>query len=175
MLIQVISDFWEDVPGIVLRVIPTNPGWKSDGSNVMGRGLASECVRRYPGIAKWYGYRLRTQYKTTPAAIEMPMKHRDHPLIFCPVKKFIAASPHLCWQADADIKLVNYNLYQLAVYYNRYADSEGHRDGMIGIPLLGCGNGRLSPADVLPLMMDHLSDTFTLLVRQDEFNVAMGG
>ena len=36
-------------------VIPTNAGWKSDGNNVMGRGLAKQASEKFKDLSLMYG------------------------------------------------------------------------------------------------------------------------
>ena len=47
---------WLSEPHNCEVVIPTNIGWKADGSNVMGAGIAKQAILRYGrDIAAWYG------------------------------------------------------------------------------------------------------------------------
>ncbi len=40
-------------------VIPTNIGWKKDGANPMGAGVALQASEMYPELANWYGARCK--------------------------------------------------------------------------------------------------------------------
>lgn len=58
-------DGWEALASAQARgvravfIIPTNVQRRSDGSAVMGAGLAKEAAERVPGLAKRYGDALR--------------------------------------------------------------------------------------------------------------------
>lgn len=118
-------------------VIPTNIGWKSDGSNVMGAGLAKQAAKRYPGIAGWYGSICQACGPHTPVVI-----HEEHPLIFFPVKPLNYDEPHLSWRYKASHNLIRRSLDQLASL----------RLGHFAIPMVGCGNGGLDEQDVYPMI-----------------------
>jgi hypothetical protein len=122
-------------------VIPTNLGWKADGSNVMGRGLALQCADRFPEVPAWYGAICQACGPFTPVVI-----HPEHGLIFFPVKPLDCDEPHLSWRQKASLSLIRQSAFQLSQL----------RLGPTAIPLVGCGNGGLSEQDVMPIVRDML-------------------
>lgn len=119
-------------------VIPTNVGWKADGLNVMGAGLAKQAVKKYGrGIAEWYGAICRACGPNTPVVV-----HEELPLVFFPVKPLNYDEPHLSWRSNADIPLIERSLDQLSKL----------RLGPFAIPMVGCGNGGLDESDVYPII-----------------------
>lgn len=135
-------------------VIPTNIGWKASGDNVMGRGLALQAAGRHPGFPIWYGLECKEAGPLTPVLV-----YPIAPLIAFPVKPLDRKSPHLSWQHPATLDLIARSAKQLA---------DLTVDRPIAVPLVGCGNGGLSPKDVLPILEQHLSgDRFTLVLPCD--------
>lgn len=132
-------------------VIPTNLGWKASGENVMGRGLAAQCVDRYPDVPAWYGAICQACGPFTPTTV-----HPEHGLIFFPTKPLNYDEPHLSWRGQSSIKLIRRSVMQLARL----------RLGPVAIPLVGCGNGNLREMDVMPIVRDVLKGalgTFTIV------------
>lgn len=141
-------------------VIPTNPGWTKAGRNVMGRGLALQARKRFPGVDEWYG--------------EFCMQHKGHPpvcrerfsglrgartLIFAPTKPFNEAQHWMSWQGKSDLTVIEQSLRELATYVPKL---EG---GKIWVPLLGCGNGGLQRDTVRELMDRYLTAAHFVRVR----------
>ncbi len=129
---------WRNEPHNCEIVIPTNIGWRSDGSNVMGAGLAKQAVKLYgKEITEWYGEICQACGPGTPVVV-----HPDHPLVFFPVKPLNYDEPHLSWRSDANLHLIERSAKQLAAL----------RLGPFAIPMVGCGNGKLSEKDVYPVI-----------------------
>lgn len=145
---------WLNPPHNCEIVIPTNIGWKSDGSNVMGAGLAKQAVKRYGReIAEWYGAICQACGPHTPVVI-----HEEEPLIFFPVKPLNYDEPHLSWRSKADLALIERSVEQLASL----------RLGPFAIPMVGCGNGGLDESDVYPLIQRAFRrDSHVTLVRYE--------
>jgi len=143
------GNIWDWI-GRAKLVITTNVGWRSDGTNVMGAGLAKQAAYRYPGIAAWYGAWCR-DHSTESCVVE----HPQHPLIFFPTKRLNPSAPHLSWQYDADVDTIARSLRDLAQWPG---------DGMIAVPMVGTQNGNLKEAVVLPWLQEYLvSDRFVLV------------
>lgn len=124
-----------------VRVITTNGYVKKDGSCVMGRGCALEAKSRFPGIE----YRLGT----------LIAEHGNHAfilsgnLVTMPVK-------HNWWE-EADPGLIVRSAKELVVY----ADQNGWN--RVLLPRPGCGNGKLSWADVKPLLDPIFDNRFCVI------------
>ena len=129
--------------------IPTNLGWRNDGHNVMGRGLAKQASRKFRGLSKFVGqsYRwIQTKFHTgvsdvsinqlTPI-ISIIIKGTE--LIMIPSKKLIKP-PFMSWKQKSNPRLISRALWHL-----REKISEGHFNRMFfAIPLIGAGNGELT-------------------------------
>ena len=131
-------------------VIPTNIGWRANGSNVMGRGVALQAAQRYPGVSAWYGAICQACGPFTPVVI-----HPEHPLIFFPVKPLDYDDPNLSWRKKASIQLIQKSAIQLSKL----------RLGKVGVPMVGCGNGGLTEMSVFPALYTILSEDHFTLVR----------
>lgn len=129
------------------KVIPTNIGWRKDGKNVMGRGLALYGTKRYPDLSFWYGQFCQQHGIATPV-----VAYPNSPLILFPTKP-LADVPYLSWTEPSSLELIKISTRQLAEF-----------DGKIVLPLVGCGNGHLSPEDVIPILEEHLKDDRFVLV-----------
>ena len=143
------GDIWERFPTEFV-VVPANIGWRKTGANVMGRGMAKQAAERFPELPEWWGYYCRTMGADTPV-----MLHPQHRVIMFPTKPLDEEQPHLSWRQDSDLKLIWRSAAQLAAVVTM----EG-----ISLPMVGCGNGRLTPELVLPILRTFLShDRFQLV------------
>lgn len=133
------------------KVISTNLGWRKDGRNVMGRGVALVASQLYPGLADWYGRQCQKMAENGKPTLAI---YED--LILFPVKPLNVQAPWLSWQQKADLVLIQDMAQQLQ-------SLELHQP--IGLPLVGCGNGGLDPAEVMAILMDVLDDRFTLVLQ----------
>jgi hypothetical protein len=132
-------------------VVSTNVGFKADGKNVMGKGLARQATRRWPILASVYGEFCKEHGAATPImAWPVPNSRWCQTLLLYPVKPLLAEAPYLSWRQPASLPLIEFHLPSL----NQYATTF---DGRILVPSLGCGNGQLAETDVLPLMERDLT------------------
>lgn len=146
------GDIWKWLDTGHLIVVPTNLGYRSDGDAIMGRGVAKDAARRFPGLERWYGQILRACRELTPV-----VRVEDMPLILFPTKKHDRRTPHLSWKGPADIKLIQLSIWQLA--------SMDFGGQPVALPMVGCGHGELDPLDVLMPLEHRLDDRFTLVER----------
>jgi len=140
-------------------VIATNIGWKSDGTNPMGAGIAKAAADKYPDLPAWYGKKCKKHKADTAVLPYKPGK-----LFLFPTKP-LADQPWMSWQQDASLALIQQSVKQLVWWLEIF-----QRDGMkfikpIGIPLVGCQNGNLKPKQVLPILNKYLDDHFVLFER----------
>jgi len=146
-------------PGAVC--VPTNVGWKTNGENVMGRGLAKQVAVTYPELPMLYGRYCRAHPRRPyPVAVFYLRKGTEtRPVICVPVKP-LADPPWLSWKQPADMGVIEESLRDL-VFLASDIETE-----QILVVRFGCGNGGQSWADVGPLMEKYLDDRF-LLATQD--------
>ena len=141
-------------------VVPTNIGWKADGCNVMGGGIAKLAADFDPTLPESYGAFCRdwhTDRGIDPAGQSFPLFYHD-PFICLATKRFNHLSPHLSWRHPSSIELIENGLSQLANIENSYFYAFSHgKDPTIFVPLLGCGLGGLKKEQVLPLMEKYLT------------------
>jgi len=154
MLITTLNNIW-DLQGNYWIVIPTNIGWKSNGENVMGAGLALQAAIKYPELPYIYGQCCKRR-DTSNLMIYPP-----EGLIMFPVKPLNYQFPHLSWQGDASIDMIIESCIQL----NRTKLSDNRS---IALPLVGCGNGRLKKEDVMPVLHRHLDHRFILVLQENQ-------
>ncbi len=121
-------------------VIPTNGTVRKDGACVMGRGLALQAKRKFPGFDHILGSNILkngnelTIFYSVPAnLITFPVKHN--------------------WWEKADLELIRKNAKILSQIKLR-----------IFLPLVGCGNGGLDLKDVMPILEEYLTDDRYTLV-----------
>jgi len=160
-------NIWDDRFDDHLRVIPINLGWRTDGCNVMGRGVARQAAERYPDLAAWLGERCRNmdrlgQTHEQPYDIWVPV-HDEAKLLFFPTKPLDKIQPHLSWKQRADLALVAASLRALTseVMQTRLRSARLERCDVV-MPLVGCGNGGLDIDDVVPLLKTVTEKRFTL-------------
>jgi len=139
---KLVGNIWDfyDI-GNTFIVIPTNLGWKSDGTNVMGRGLAKQAAKRFPSLPKEYGRFCKELAKKKELLLYLDEVKR---LILLPSKPLNVSKPWLSWTGKADIQMVIKSLTSLkewVVETSRF----------VGLPLLGTGNGGLDKKAVLDI------------------------
>ena len=150
-MLHATGDIWKWLDDGCHLVIPTNIGWRMDGSNVMGAGLAKQAATRYPKLDKWYGMICSACQHITPVCLaDVP----DAPLIMFPVKPLNREAPNLSWKSGANVDLIYKSTKQLASF---------RLIRRIALPMVGCGNGGLDPELVRPILAANLDDRFTLV------------
>lgn len=122
-------------------VIPTNIGYRHDGTAVMGAGLALQAATRFAGLREEYGRhcrgpRCRMPYVTVP-------RH----LILVPTKPLDEKCPSRSWRQPADIGMVSSGTGWVAGYL--VGSTAPHS---VYLPLLGGGLGGLGRHTVLRTM-----------------------
>ena len=161
MKISTAHGIWSFLPTHAI-VIPTNAGWRADGSNVTGAGLAKQAAERFPDLPAWYGLVCRREQRldrVPPPALHWPRDAAGPALVLVAVKPCDLTQPHLSWDQPARLELVERGLFGL---------QQMTETPRVAVPLLGCGNGGLDPRVVLPLMRRLLDDRFLLVDRQIE-------
>jgi len=141
-------DIW-DLKETHAICIPTNLGWKNDGSNVMGRGLAKQAARRFRKLPKFIGnsYRqIQTKFHTGVSEISINQLApiistimNGTELIMIPSKKLVKP-PYLSWKQKSDARLISRALWHLR---EDILGDKFHRM-FFAVPLIGAGNGQLS-------------------------------
>lgn len=126
------GDIWTEYErrADVHLVIPTNGSVRRDGCAVMGRGLALQAARRFPGISRFLGKDL-DQQTDWPTITILPYR-----LIAFPVK--------YQWMERAELVLIEQSANRLAKWL---AQDQSCR---VILPCVGCGNGRLTWDQVRP-------------------------
>lgn len=145
------GNIWDWLDQGARIVIPTNIGWKRDGANVMGAGLAKQAAARYPGAAAWYGAWC-ADHPGEPCVVAYPLA----PIIFFPTKPLNWQAPYLSWQGSADLATIERSAKALASWPGKEP---------VAVPLVGCGNGGLLAADVVPILERCLTKKRFVLVR----------
>ena len=141
------GDIWDFHKQGKWIVITTNGTVKNNGEAVMGRGLALQAAKKFPGLA----LRLGKVIKQTGNYL-----HHDGStgLIFFPVK-------HNWWER-ADMVLIEESTKELLDLFNNHIT-----DYPFPIYLVrpGCGNGKLNWKDVKPILEKYLDDRFVVINR----------
>jgi hypothetical protein len=92
---------------------------------------------------------------TPVVAVRLPSKSGGYrSLILFPTKPFDAENPQLSWRQDSSLPLIEKGLQQL----RSLPSLPGETIARVFVPLLGCGNGKLQPGQVTPLMDKYLED-----------------
>lgn len=138
-------------------VVTTNIGWKKDGSNPMGAGVARAAAEHYPELPAWYGERCK-KYGAKTAVAPYPQGK----LFLFPTKPLNEEQPWMSWQQDSSLELIRRSCKQLVKLVDIMSDGK-YFITKVGLPLPGCGNGNLTPREVLPIITDILDDRFVLL------------
>ena len=139
-----------------LRVLTTNGIVRRDGACVMGRGCAYEAKKRFPGIE----FRLGKLLREHGNRVMRLGRYGGTMICSFPVKHH--------WRQEADPALIRRSAEQLVAV----ADKFGHE--RILIPRPGCGNGKLSWADVRPILAEVLDARFSVITFPDSSRRSAG-
>ena len=158
------GDIWQLAVPTDAIVIPTNVGWRQNGTNVMGRGLAAQAARRWHELPKVYGEYCQENGAASPIMIFRPPNKRwCKMLLLFPVKPLNREQPYLSWRQDASPALIEYHLGRLTQFADHHCEETTHERYFAGangarilVPSLGCGNGALDETLVLPLLNRYL-------------------
>lgn len=144
------SDIWSFHKNDNFIVIPTNMGFKKNGENVCGRGIAYQCKLKYPNLPVWYGKVLIKRLQNNDNR-NLVIENTNNLILF-PTKKLDVANPHLSWKQSSDLETIEKSCIELKAF------SEKNKQN-IYLPLVGCGNGNLDKADVMPIIDKYFSDS----------------
>lgn len=133
------GDIFRADPTDAFVVIPTNVGWRRDGSNVMGRGVAKIAATLYPDLPSLYG----AWCQERGADLFVCEKYR---LICAPSKPLLMQRPNMSWSQKADLLTVEDSYRKLLVWVL------SHKDAEVKTPLLGAGNGGIPNAEALRII-----------------------
>lgn len=158
-MIEKIGNIWTHHAEGGWIVITTNIGWKKDGCNPMGAGIAKAAADKYPKLAEWYGAKCK-KFRDETAVLP----YRAGRLFLFPTKP-LADQPWLSWQQDSDLELIRKSASQLVVWVDIFKNKGMHLVKPVGIPLVGCENGNLRKKQVLPILRKYLDDRFVLFER----------
>jgi hypothetical protein len=142
-------------------VVETNIGWKKDGSNPMGAGMAKVAAEKYPELPGWYGRRCRRYGAETAVCY-----YETGNLFLFPTKPLNKDQPWMSWKNDASTELIRCSAIQLSVLVDILVSKKGMFMPTIGMPLIGCGNSNLDAQDVLPILRPKLDDRFVLFEKR---------
>ncbi|KKK86430.1 hypothetical protein LCGC14_2763320 [marine sediment metagenome] len=146
---EVTGNIWREACDAI--VIPTNGDVNRHGAAVMGRGLALQAARRWPLMPKVLAEYLRAEGNHV---FDVYKPRRLPTLLTFPVKQH--------WRERADIDLIERSAQELVAKVDRLAYRQ------VALPRVGCGNGSLNWADVLPILERHLDDKFILVSLPSE-------
>jgi len=147
------GDIWKYHRGGRVIVIPTNAGWKHNGENVMGRGLALDAAKMYPYLPMAYGMACMVN--------EVYGYFRPERLILIPSKKLNEKKPQLSWKQPSDIFTITESLMWLEDHAAEFPD-------LVYVPLLGAGNGGLEETISIDLMEKILKNHIFIGVIPDK-------
>jgi len=154
-----VADLWDPRYDDAWRVIPTNLGWKKNGENVMGAGLAKQTALRHPDLPALYG-----EFCQRVKNYELVPLFAYNKLLLFPVKPLNVARPWLSWNQPADIGLI----WRSAEALNRF-----YRYERVAVPLVGAGNGQLPHVAVLDVLHRFWGggDKWTLVITRECFSL----
>ena len=138
------EDIWDTEPIAGFVVVPTNIGWKHNGENVMGAGLAKQAAERFPELPKLYGRWCKEKNRNL-------YLNESLRIICLPTKELNEEQPHLSWQKPSAPRLVLCSYLKLFRLANEWNDSSCSEEGIkyIKCPILGSGKGSIPKKDAI--------------------------
>jgi len=137
-------------------VVSTNIGWKKNSENPMGAGIAKTAAELQPELPAKYGAVCK-KYGSKTAV----WPYKSGKMILFPTKPLNEEMPWFSWKNDSCYKLIRRSAKQLAKLVEILR--EDHFIPTVVLPMVGCGNGNLSPKRVIPILEDYLDDDFILM------------
>ena len=138
-MLEAQGDIWQTEADV--RAITTNAVVKESGHAVMGKGIALQARKRYPGVDKKLGQLLQNKGN------HVHLLALD--LVSFPVKED--------WRAPAKLDLIRRSAEELVAL----ADTHGWEK--VILPRPGCGAGQLTWSDVQPIIAPVLDDRFWII------------
>lgn len=175
----VVGDVWQLANELDTIVIPTNEGWKRNGQNVMGRGLAAQAAKRWPNLPAIYGeFCQKNLGERSLFWVHLPKNKKGKTtyrrwcdsLILFAVKPLDEKQPHLTWMRPASLEKIEKGLIELEAFVHtpEFTQRPEAEKRHIYVPYLGCGNGGLATKDVEPLLTRYLTHSAFIVVCQHE-------
>lgn len=146
---KIIGNIWSFKQENSYLVVPTNLGYTRYKLNVMGRGIAFEAQQKFPELSRIYGEFCYQRHKENKE--ESLFILGDYGLILFPTKKLLPETPQLSWKQNSDIVTIENSCKELLEWDNI-------KDVNIYMPLVGCGNGKLSEKIVLPVLEKYFGN-----------------
>jgi hypothetical protein len=144
-MIEIFDDIWNYHEQGNIIVITTNGTIKDNGSAVMGRGMALDANKKYPGIK----HRLGKNLKTCGNHV---FGYWDLKLITFPVK--------YNWWEKADLLLIERSTIELVQLVKNIKTQN------IYMTRPGCANGKLDWKDVKPILEKYLDNKFIIVEKR---------
>jgi hypothetical protein len=133
-------------------VVTTNLIWKSNGEAVMGKGIALSAAKKFPGLPKAYGNRLRNDSVSDLLYGVIHYQTEQYVVRTFPTKYH--------WRDSSSLSLIERHLILL----KDYAESNAAAYPSIGTVRPGCSNGGLDwEKTVKPLCEKYLDSKFTVV------------
>ena len=143
---QGLGDIWR-WPGADVRVITTNGDIKKDGTAVMGRGVALEAKKLFPGVESKFA-KLLTENGNH---VQVLGTNASFSLVAFPTKHH--------WTENSSISLILQSCREIVELADKYSWKR------IVLPRPGCGNGGLDWKKVQPHIEKILDDRFYVVYR----------
>lgn len=145
-MLELTGNIWRFYNDGAWICITTNCGWKKNGENVMGRGVAKQAAERFKDIPFVYGSICQSYFESYPDQTLMPCVTLDRfRMVMFPTKKVDPRTPWLSWQSDSSLEQIRESVRTLWEILDRIP-------GKLYLPRPGCGNGGLDWADVKPIV-----------------------
>lgn len=137
--------------------IATNGVVNSSGRNVMGKGIAKEAADRFPWLSLAQGENIKRFGNRV-------FYYSNVHLFSFPTKQHWRDKSELSRIAQSATQLRDMNLTQQFIFHMNSADTLPAKEGPIFLPQVGCGNGGLDRAVVIPTLYNILDSTYIMVI-----------
>lgn len=141
-----LGDIWR-WPGADARVVTTNGDIKKDGTAVMGKGVALEAKKLFPGVEA----KLATLLTENGNHVQVLGTNDRFSLVAFPTKHH--------WNENSSLSLIIQSCKEIKDLADKYSWNR------VVLPRPGCGNGGLKWEKVKPHIKDILDDRFYVVYR----------
>ena len=148
------GDIWDAPPTDAWIVVPTNVGWKRDGTNVMGSGIAEQAKVKFDDLPHRYG-RWCQENK------DKLFEYNKGKLLCLPVKPLNKKKPWMSWMEDACPKTITFSYDQLKKW------AEEHKEEAVKLVAFGTDDESLDSTQAMSLVKQAKLPKNVYLVKNE--------
>ena len=156
----------------VILTVPTNIGWKKDGSNTQGAGIAKQLRENFKDKNYALEYGLICHYyheidQLKDKSMSYCHTSKDEQILFFATKPLNEEKPYLSWQQNSTMEQIKASMKEFESVI------EEPLDQLILFPLVGSGNGGLDKNMIQEYLIKELKNYYNIILCDLNLNKDM--